>query len=121
MKYSDITSELIKDWEDNYLYLFCSDVVLEGSETFDPTNEDDFEEINRIYCLLGDIDNGEPVIYSTNESLKNREHKSRSNGVYLSHNTNRFFDEGDFAIAVVDGKIVGHVTYEELDYISENY
>ena len=120
MKYSEITIEHIKDWEDNYLYLFTPEVVLEG-ESFDPTNEDDFEEISRINCLLGDIDNGEPVLYCRNESLKNRTHESRANGIYLSHNTNGFFDEGDFAIIVIDGKIVGHVTYEELDYISENY
>ena len=120
MKYSEITIEHIKDWEDNYLYLFCPEIVLEGSETFDPTNEDDFEEINRIYCLLGDIDNGEPVLYSTNESLKNRVYTSRGNGIYFSHNKNDYFGENDFAIAVIDGKIVGHFTYAELDYIMDS-
>jgi hypothetical protein len=125
MKRNLITEDLIKDWEENYGFFFSPDYVPE-SDSLDPENKDDWEEINNLTGVFGDLDNAEPVLHSVGERLYYRNHDLRSNGIYISDCYARSFGwgydfaDGFFMIAVKDGEIVGHFTDKELEYIQEH-
>ena len=123
MKRDLITDKHIKDWEENYCYFFSPDYTTD-SDWLDPSNPEDYEEINYLTGIFGDLSNGEPVIYSVGECLTSRHYGLRTNGIYISnwdmdeYGYNYTFDEDYFMIVVKDGEIVGHFTKAELEKIS---